>query len=105
MEIDQRMSQRKWLGHTRQRVVDGGVAVGMETRHHVSDHTSAFHVVAVRPESLVEHRPQDSAVYRLEAVTGIWQCPADDDRHGVVEEGAFHLLLDLNKRVGLFFVT
>ena len=35
-------------------------------------------------------------MHGFEAVTGIWQSPADDDRHGVVEEGAFHLFLDLD---------
>ena len=35
-------------------------------------------------------------MYRFEAVTSVWQSPADDDRHGVVEEGTFHLFLDLD---------
>ena len=42
------------------------------------------------------HAAEDPAVHRLEAVARVGQGPGHDDRHGVVEEGALHLLLDLD---------
>ena len=36
-------------------------------------------------------------MHRLEAVARVGQGPRHDDRHGVVEEGALHLLLDLDR--------
>ena len=36
---------------------------------------------------------EDAAVHRLEAVAHVGQRPRDDDRHGVLEEGALHLQL------------
>ena len=45
----------------------------------------------------VVHAPEDAAVHRLEAVAHVGQGAGDDDRHGVVEEGALHLLLDLDR--------
>ena len=50
----------------------------------------------VRAEALVVHGPQDAAMHGLQAITGIGQRAADDDRHRIVEEGALHLLLDLD---------
>ena len=35
-------------------------------------------------------------MHRLETIAGVRQRPADDHRHGVVQEGALHLLLDLD---------
>ena len=96
MEIDEGVLEREGLGHAGQGVVDGRVAVGVEPGHHVAHNPSALHVAPVGPEALVIHRPKDPAVHRLESVTGVGQSPADDDRHGVVQERALHLLLDLD---------
>ena len=35
-------------------------------------------------------------MHRLKTVACIGQSPGDDDRHGIVQEGVFHLLLDLD---------
>ena len=76
----------------------------MEASHHVAHHTGALHIVAIGAETLIKHRPQNSPMNRLEAIARVGKRPADDDRHGVVEEGAFHLLLDLDLRVDFFVV-
>src|SRR5215211_74679 len=69
-----------------------GVVVG----HHVARRPGALDVVAVGPEALHIHRPEDPPVHGLQAVAGVGQRARYDDRHGVVQEGALHLLLDLD---------
>ena len=40
------------------------------------------------------HREQNPAVYRFQAIPGIWQGSTNNHAHGVVEVGAFQLGLD-----------
>ena len=42
------------------------------------------------------HAIQQPPVDRLEAVTHVGQGSGHDDRHGVVQEGSLHLVLDLD---------
>ena len=94
--VDQRVAQAEVLHHADQGVVDGRVAVGVVGAHDLADHRRALHVRAVGPQVLVEHRVEDPPVHRLEPVAHVGQGPRDDDRHGVLEERALHLLLDLD---------
>ena len=96
VEVDQRVAQRERLRHAGQRVVDRRRAVGVVVGHDVAGGAGALDVVAVGPEALHVHRPQDPAVHGLQAVAGVGQRPRHDDRHRVVQEGALHLLLDLD---------
>ena len=94
--VDERVAQRELLDHAGQRLVDGRVTVGVVRPHDVADHLGALVVRPVGPEPVVEHGVEDPAVHRLEAVAHVGQGPGDDDRHGVLEERALHLLLDLD---------
>jgi hypothetical protein len=95
--VDEGVAQREVLGHAHEGVVDGAVAVGVVLAHHVAGDPGALHVAAVGAGAEVLHAPEDPAVHRLEAVARVGQGPGRDDRHGVVEEGALHLLLDLDR--------
>ena len=94
--VNQRVAEGEALAHADEGVVDGPVAVGVVLAHDVAGHTGALDGRAVGPGAEVVHAPEDPAVHRLESVPGVGQRPRDDDRHRVVQEGAFHLLLDLD---------
>jgi len=101
VEVDERVAQRERLGHAGQRVVDRRRAVGVVVGHDMARRAGALDVVAVGPEALHVHRPQDAAVHRLEAVACVRKRTGHDDRHRVVQEGALHLLLDLDDLDGV----
>src|SRR5664280_3650875 len=82
--------------HAGQGFVDGRVTVGVVRPHHVADDLGALRMRSVGKQPLVVHRVEDAAVDRLQAVAHIGQGTRHDDRHGVLEEGALHLLLDLD---------
>ena len=94
VEVDQRLAQREGLRHAHERVVDRRVAVRVELTHDFTRDSGALHAGTVRPRTHVVHAVEDPAVDRLEAVARVGQGPRHDDRHRVVEEGAFHLLLE-----------
>ncbi len=96
MEVDERVAQGKGLGHTHQGVVDGRLPVGMPLAHHVAGDAGALHARSVGAHAEVVHAVEDPSVDGLEAVAHIGQGPLDDDPHGVLQEGALHLLLDLD---------
>ena len=89
--------RREVLAHAHQGVVDRRVAVGVVLAHDVAGDPGALHGGPVGAGAEVVHAPEDPAVHRLEAVAGVGQGPRHDDRHRVVEEGALHLLLDLDR--------
>ena len=98
--VDQRVAQRELLDHARQGLVDGRVPVGVVRPHHVAHDLGALVVRAVGAQAPVEHGVQDAAVHRLEAVAHVRQGAGHDDRHGVLEERALHLLLYLDRLNG-----
>ena len=93
--LDQRQTGRERLRHPHQRLVDGGVAVGVVAAHHVAHHLGALAEAAVGAESLAPHRGQDAPLYRFEAVPHVGQRPAADDRQRV---GPVTVLDDLAER-------
>ncbi len=95
--VDQRVAEREVLGHARQRVVDRAVAVRVELAHDVADRGRALRVVPLRPQAAGVHAVEDPPVHGLQAVARVGQRARGDDRHRVVQEGAFHLLLDLDR--------
>ncbi len=100
VEVDQGMAQAEGLGHADQGVVDGLVAVRVKPAHGVAADLGALHVRTIGPVALDVHVVENAPVHRLEAVPGVGEGPADDDRHGVVQEGPLHLVLDLDRLDG-----
>ena len=94
--VHQGEPQRPRLGHPDQGVVDRGVAVRVQGRHHVADDAGALHVTAIRPQPHLGHPVEDPPVHRLEAVPGVRQGPGVDDRVGVLEVRALHLVGDVD---------
>ncbi len=96
LAVDEGVAQREGLGQADQGVVDGGVAVGMVVAHDLADDLGALGVLLVVLQAHLLHGVEDAAVDGLEAVAGVGEGAADDDRHGVVEIGAAHLLFDID---------
>ncbi len=89
--VDERHPQRERLRHAHHRVVDGGVAVGVELAHHLARDAGRLHVAAVGAEAHLAHLVQDAALHGLEAVARVGQGPGVDDRVRVLEERVLHL--------------
>ncbi|MNN58876.1 hypothetical protein D3C81_1739480 [compost metagenome] len=66
----------------------------VEATQHVTDDTRALRIRPLGRHVQVVHRVEDAAVNRLQTVARVRQGAADDDAHGVVEVGAFQLVLD-----------
>ena len=92
MTIDQGCPHREVLGHAHQRVVDGGVPVGVIFAQHLAHHTGAFAVRPLCSEAQLIHRIKDAAMHGLEAIASIRQRPAHDHAHRVLQVGARHLV-------------
>ena len=79
LAVHKRVSHGPRLGHTHERVVDGGVAVWMIFTHDVADDAGALVVAAVGTVAAVVHRVDDATMDRLHAVTHVRQCAFHDD--------------------------
>ncbi len=77
-------------------VVNRRVTVRVILAHDVTDDAGALVPAAVGAVAAVEHRVQDAAVHRLEAVADVGQGPAHDDAHRVVEVAALDLLVQID---------
>ncbi len=100
MTVDERMPKAEVLGHSGQGVVDSQVAMRVKATHDIAHDLGALGMRAVRSQSRIGHPVKDSAVDRLEAVTDIGKRPRHDHRHGVLEVGTLHLLLELDRLDG-----
>ena len=89
-------AQGERLGEADHRVVDRGVAVGVQLAHHLAHHTGGLHVAAVRAQAHAGHHVEDAPLHRLEAVARVRQGARVDHRVGVLEEGRLHLLGDVD---------
>ena len=98
--VDQRVAERELLDHAGQRLVDRRVAVRVVRPHDLAHDLGALAVRPVGALPVVEHGVEDPAVHRLEPVAHVGQGAGDDDGHGVLEERALHLLLDLDRLDG-----
>ena len=94
--VDQGDSHREGLGHAHQGVVDGRVAVRVQLAHHLADDAGALDVPALGAQAHLAHLVDDAAVHRLEAVACVRQGAGVDDRVRVLEEGALHLVDDVD---------
>jgi hypothetical protein len=97
LRMDERMAQRERLAHAHERVVDRGVAMRVVLAHYLAGDSRALHRRAIGKGAQVVHAPEDATVDGLEPVARVGKRTRHDDGHRVVEERAFHLLLDLDR--------
>ncbi len=83
LPVDQRITLRKVLCETHQRVIDRELAMGMELADHISDYPRAFLVPGGGVQAKLMHRVHDSAVHRLEAIAHIRQGARHDRRQRI----------------------
>ena len=96
LPVEQRQAHRPGLGHAHQRVVDGLIAMRVVFTDHITDDPRRLAIGLVRRVAILVHRPQNTAVHRLETVTRIRDGPAHDHAHRVIEIGGAHLVFDGN---------
>ena len=92
LAVDQRKAHRPILGHTRQRVVDRGIAVRVVVTHHVADDLGALAVGAASDEAAFLAGEKNAAMNRLQAVAHVRKCAAHDHAHRVIEIAGLHLI-------------
>jgi hypothetical protein len=61
---------------------------------HVADDARRLAIGLVRREAVLDHRIEDAAVHRLQAVAHVRQRARHDHAHRVIEIGAAHLVGD-----------
>ena len=96
LAVDHKIAEAEGLREPDHCVVDGGVAVWMIVAHDVADDLGRLGVLLVELKAHLLHAVKDAAMNGLEAVADIGQGAADDDRHGVVEIRAAHLVFDID---------
>ncbi len=94
--VDEGKPHRERLRHPYECVVDRRVPVRVELAHHLADHPCTLHVPAIGPQTHVVHLVQDPAVHRLHPVPCVGKRPGVDHRVGVLQEGALHLIDDVD---------
>ncbi|EKE17239.1 MAG: hypothetical protein ACD_10C00550G0001 [uncultured bacterium] len=85
LAIHQHVTQRKILRHADNGVIHRGIAVRVVLTDHIADDTGRFLVSFVPVVIQLVHREQNTAMYRLQAVTRIRQRPANDHAHRVIQ--------------------
>ena len=95
---NQRIAQRPPLHQTCQRIVDRGIAVRVVVTHDVADDAGRLGEGRSGSVSAVVHRVEHATVNRLEAVTHVGEGSTDDNAHRVVEVGALHFYLQVNRQ-------
>ncbi len=92
--IDEGDHPAEVLAHAHQGLVDGHVAVRVVLAHGVADDARALAVGVVGAQAHLEHREEDAALDRLEAVADVGDGPRRDDRQRIGEERLGHLVGD-----------
>ena len=93
--VNQRMPLIESLGEPYERVVDRSVPVRVVLLEDLPDDSRAFGKGAGREQTLPEHRVENPALPRFQAVPDIRERAPDDHRHGVVHVGLRHFGLDV----------
>src|SRR5699024_945415 len=84
------------LCHINQGSIDGTVTVRMIFTHRITDDTRTFTVRLVRTVVQLDHRIQDSSLYRLQTVPYIRKRTGSDNAHGIVDIRLFHFFLKID---------
>ena len=71
--------------------------MGMEFTEHLTHNTRGFLGLPSIGKAKAIHSEQHSALHRFEAVANIRKRPGYDDRHRIVDVGAAHLVIYLNR--------
>jgi hypothetical protein len=82
------------LRETDKRIINGLISMGMELTENVAHDSSALLVRTIVPQAHFTHGVKYPPVNGLESVPDVGQCPAHDDRHGVIQVGLFYFVLD-----------
>ena len=97
LTVNQGITQTKVLRHPNNGVVNSTVAVGVIFTDHIADDTSGLFVGTIPIVAELVHRVQNAAVHRLEAITHVWQGPAHNDAHCIIQVALFQLFFDINR--------
>ena len=100
LPVHERVAHAEVLRQADERVVGGGVAVGMIVADDFADDLRALAVRTVRREAHLPHREQHAAVRRLQAVTDVGKRSPDDYAHRVIHVRALHLVFDVDGLAG-----
>ena len=90
--VDERHAHGKVLRHAHQRVVDGGITVGVVLTEHLTHHTGALSIGPITRQAQLVHGVQDPPVHGFQTIAGIGQRPSHDHAHRVLQIGARHLV-------------
>ena len=101
LAIHQWVAHVPGLSQTHQGVINRGVTVRVELTHGVRDRAGGLHIAALRAITGIEHRVEDAAVHRLQAIAHLRQGAANDDGHGVVDITRLHLLINVNGKYAI----
>ena len=97
LAIHQHVADVEGLGQADHGVVHGGIPVGVEFTQHVAHQTGALAVGLVGGHAQLVHVVEDAPVHGLQAVPHVRQGAVHDNRHGVGDKGALHLLFQVDR--------
>ena len=103
VSLDQRIPHGEILRHAHHRAVNGGVAVGMVAAKHVTNGGCRLAEGLGMHQSVLVHGVENAAGTGLHAVPHVGKRARHDDRHRVLDEGFFDLLLHLHVHDPLVF--
>ena len=92
LAVYQRIAVGKRLGHQHHGFITGAVTMGMELTQHVTHGTGGLFVLGGGLKAQLRHGIYNPALYRLEPVTHVGQCPVEDDVHGIVQIGLLGII-------------
>ena len=69
--------------------------MGVILTHHFSYYGCGFFIGLIAVVTYFVHGIQYPAVDGLKSISCIWQCPANNYRHRIIDVGSLHLLLDI----------
>ncbi len=83
------------LAHANEGIIDRQVTVRVVILEDFADNARALIEGAVVEKSLAEHGVEDTALNGLQAITGIGESTADDNRHRVIDVSGLHDIRDV----------
>ena len=80
LSVDQRITDVEILRQPRHRIIDRGIAMGVEIAHGVARDLGRFQELAIRGQPQPVHRVKNAPVHRFQPVPRIGQGPVHDGR-------------------------